>query len=227
MNAHSPFPPEPPPPHADACGGAEAWERALLDRQLQMLERLAGAGLAIALDIADQAKTGEAGPVGERGDIAMAYARVARAVRMTIMLQSKLVRDFKAPPQSASRSASASGADDGDYGPIEIRWQDSPELKAARRIEAQDAIRRIAEDAALDTETVERLVAETGERLDRDDIYNNPARRFDKLVAMICKDIGLERPPPLAAANGGGGPSAAEPMVERAGGFHPPFNGSS
>lgn len=62
-----------------------------------------------------------------------------------------------------------------------------------RSRQVRDIVRGVAEDAALDRETVERLVAEAGERVKGDDIYflvrNRP---LGELVARICQDLGLD-----------------------------------
>src|ERR1700710_127081 len=67
---------------------AADWAQPMVEHQLQMLGRLAEAGLEIAVALEAQAK---GGPAVVEGDIAMAYNRVARAVRQTIMLQSRLI----------------------------------------------------------------------------------------------------------------------------------------
>jgi hypothetical protein len=54
-------------------------------------------------------------------------------------------------------------------------------------------VQRLGEAASLDQETVERLVCEAGERLEDDRIYHDLARRpLGEIVALICKDLGLE-----------------------------------
>ncbi len=51
----------------------------------------------------------------------------------------------------------------------------------------------MAEGAGKDGETVERLVAEAAERLERDDIYADIATRpFGETIAAICRDLGIE-----------------------------------
>ncbi|MGZ3401320.1 MAG: hypothetical protein ACXU8W_19260, partial [Caulobacteraceae bacterium] len=68
-------------------------DRARLDRQLARLDRLADLGLEIAEGLAAQAKG--TGPRVAEGDVALAYDRVARAVRMAVMLQSRLMQDLR------------------------------------------------------------------------------------------------------------------------------------
>jgi hypothetical protein len=75
-----------PYPHEDAAD-ADGWERALLDRQLEGLSRLADMGLAIAADI--ERRVLAAGPEADAAvrHAALDLGRVARAVRQTYALQ--------------------------------------------------------------------------------------------------------------------------------------------
>jgi hypothetical protein len=141
------------------------WARPMVDRQLQVLGRLAEAGLEIAVALEAQAKGGDA---VVQGDVAMAYNRVARAVRQTIMLQSKLIEAM----------------------------QDRETGKAARKAAARASAARIVrgvidEDRANDQEQAERLAAEAAERLREEDFSDLLARPFADAVAEICKDLGL------------------------------------
>ncbi len=68
-------------------------DRAHLDRQLAKLDRLGDLGLELAEALVAQAKG--AGPQVVEGDAALAYDRVARAVRMAVMLQSRLIADAR------------------------------------------------------------------------------------------------------------------------------------
>jgi hypothetical protein len=206
MNARAPIHPEP----ADAA--PSTWERTLLDRQLQTLDRLAEMGMAIAGAVQARATDASASDAAVK-HAAMDFARVSRAVRMTLALQSQLVRDFKTPVPSRSPSAK-------DDKPVryQLAWIGEAERIEKRRVCA--AVRRRAEDAALDAETTERLVREAEERLERDDVDDElMTRPFDEIVALICEELGLSHLPREAA---GGGPSAEEPMVEGAGGYCPP-----
>ena len=75
-----------------------AWERALLDRQLAGLERLAEMGMAVAAAIEQRVTQAppqpHAKPDAALHHAAMDFARVARAVRLTYALQSRLIADF-------------------------------------------------------------------------------------------------------------------------------------
>jgi len=200
------YAPQAPDPAED---GPEPWERDLLDRQLARLDRLADMGMDMAAAIARRVTADDgSAPVADLQHAAIDFARVARAVRLTFALQSKLIADFKRAPEQ-----------DEESGPVtlKVRWLDSlREPAEAPKHRAKQAVRRAAEDAGCDAETVERLALEAAERLERDDIHAALAERpFDEVVEMICQELGLPASP-IAAAMAGGGPSAAEPMVEGA-----------
>jgi hypothetical protein len=178
------------PAQADEADSSGGWERALLDRQLERLDRLAEMGLAIAGEIQRRVTAAEAAsePDAVLHHAALDFARVARAVRMTLALQSRLVRDFKTPPK-----AGAAGADNDDEDVRwEVVWEPEPPTRDQQRFQARRVVRRVGEDCGLDTETVERLDAEATERLERDDIYADIlARPFSEVVADLCRDLGL------------------------------------
>jgi hypothetical protein len=174
-------------PAADAPA---AWERALLDTQLEMLGRLAEMGMAIAGAVSQRASE----PDADLDHIAMDFARVSRAVRMSLALQSKLVKDFKTPPKAASAETAADDAERViDY---EVYWGNGePLTPAAKRRVLRQSVRGVAKDCGLDAETVERLETEAVERLEREGLYPlYPApgnRPFHEVVGLICEDLGL------------------------------------
>ena len=160
---------------------ANGWERALLDRQLERLDQLADMGMALAGEIQRRAITAPSD--ADITHAAIDFARVSRAVRMTLALQSKLVRDFKTPIKAASGKAD----NDDDDVRWQVQWIDEDDPRKVR-----DSVRRLAEDSGLDAETVERMGAEAYERMERDDVYNDIyTRSFDEIVAAICRDLGL------------------------------------
>jgi len=141
------------------------WARPMVERQLAILGRLAEAGLEIAVALEAQAKGGQA---VIQGDVAMAFNRVARAVRQTIMLQSRLIEALQ------DRQAARAGR------------------QAAARAGAARIVRRVIDDDRTnDAERAERLAAEAAERLRAEDFGDLLARPFGEAVADICKDLGL------------------------------------
>jgi hypothetical protein len=155
----------PAPALTEPAAAPRARDRAWAERQLAILGRLAEAGLEIAVALEAQAKGGEA---VVQGDLAMAYSRVARAVRQTIMLQSKLVEAL------GERETGRAGR------------------RAAARASAARIVRRaIDSERPNDAERAERLAAEAAERLREQDFSDLLARPFADAVAEICRDLGL------------------------------------
>lgn len=146
-----------------------AADDAAIDRQLAILGELAEAGLEIARALEAQAKGGD---VVVQGDVAMAYNRVARAVRHTLMLQAKIIEARKA------------------------RREGEAGRKAAARAGAARILRGVidddpAHDRADDHGRNERLSTEAAERLRAEDFGDLLSLPFADAVAAICKDLGL------------------------------------
>lgn len=189
MNAHSPLPfdaaPEPTADHA-------AWGERLLRRQAERLETLAEAGLRMALAIERQATQGPA--EGEEplapAEAAMAFSRVARAVRMTGLLQERLVRaldDLRA--RQAAQAERARAEAEGAAKDAEARRD--PAYRHKARVEA--IVERLAKADTDDEDEIDRLVCEAGERLDDEDVYGDVLTRpVGELVSLICRDLGLD-----------------------------------
>jgi hypothetical protein len=144
----------------------EGRARPLAEGQIEALGELVGIGLKIARAIARQVDEAGAEPlsVADLNGAAMAYARVARAVRQTVMLQDRLQADRKA---AAARAADL-------------------------RVRVGRIVRRAIEDGRDDAEQVERLAREAAERLEEERYGDVLARPIGEIVADICKDLGLE-----------------------------------
>ena len=152
-------------PEALPAAGSADWARPLVERQLQVLGRLADAGMELVEALVTQAKGGEA---VVQGDVGMAFNRVARAVRQTIMLQSRLIEALQ------ERHAAVAGR------------------KAAAKASAARIVRGVIEDDRTnDTERAEGLAAEAAERLREEDFSDCVARPFGEAVADIVRDLGL------------------------------------
>jgi hypothetical protein len=214
MNARSPL--------ADAFAtDAPGWDRPAFERQIALLGELAEAGLEIVHAIRDQAVTAAADGAAAsdpRVDFGLAYARAAKAVRMTLALQRSYHLDLRfefrhgepAPAWDRPAKARATEADRIRHG---LDTGGLSEAKAVKQL-----------DETLDL--YERLT-DLVEDLD-DDIPDGP---FNEIVGKLCKDLGLapdwlERTEealarvtsPIAVAMAGGGPHAdpgAKPGEER------------
>ena len=186
MSAPAPAtPPEPAEPETPAAPAPHP-AQAGLDRDLDRLERLADYGLRIAAVLADRAEAPEA----DVEAAALAYGRVARAVRLGILLRSKLVEDGQAQERRRRSEAESAERMAGYAEAAEFEAEKAQEAEAktlARRI-----IRRVIRAEHRDAETIERLDRETVERLKAEDIYGwISARPMSDSVAEICADLGL------------------------------------
>jgi hypothetical protein len=183
MNAHTPLsdaPPDAPP--AAASSRAEALAHGLVEPRLALLGRLAEAGVEIAEQLQKQAK-GEAEPAAAQGDIGLAYARVSRAVRLSLALQSRLIDDLKALEDGATRRAAEIEAE---------RDERRAELEDVRRSRVQTVIARVIEAQQSDADAVEALLEDSAERLDDGDRYDELlSRPFSEIIDVICRDIGV------------------------------------
>jgi len=164
------------PPAAEPAAGLDP---ARLERQLDRLDRLADLGLEIVEGLAAQAKG--TGPKVVEGDLALAYDRVSRAVRMATALQSRLMMDFRqAPAQTPAGGPPPAGP--------------APAEQArARKDGVARIIHRVAEgQGGLEGFQVSWLDRQARERLEHDDIYGQVMTQpVSELVARICDDLGL------------------------------------
>jgi hypothetical protein len=142
----------------------------MTERQLQRLDRLAEAGLELALATERRAK--DAAPEEDLGALAMAYARASRAVRLAGLLQSKLIEQLRAIDAN--------------------RFDPAFEAVEERKLRIQRAVGRVAQTETDDEDRIERLVHETCDRLDWDDCYGDVMTRpMSDILAEVCRDLGL------------------------------------
>jgi hypothetical protein len=205
MNAHATLIADPARDPYDPVPETVARARALAQGQLKLLERLSEAGLRVVLAIEAEAER-RAGMAGAGADepaenpapsdapaapmgagvslqgLAMAYARAARAVRMTLALQSRVLRDLEAVERQAACSA-----------PFEAGQRASARAERKRRIAR--ILTRVIDAAAPDDapEAIEALAAEASERLADEDICGDALTRpMGEIIARICADLGLD-----------------------------------
>ena len=152
--------------------------RPVMERQLAVLGRLAEAGLNLAIEIEQQATTD--GPAKlSAGEAALAYARVSRAVRLTLALQSKVIQQIQSLDEVASRYRA------GDR-------QEAGARDTAHKGRIQRLVERVIGEEIADDDRAERLADEACERLEHDDIYGD-LRRYSpgEIVSRVCRDLGL------------------------------------
>jgi hypothetical protein len=171
-------------PVPESSADAEASSRALIERQMAMLTRLAEMGMEIAEAATLQARAlaqgGEQRP--DALDPALAYSRAARAVRLTIALQSRLAKEMAALGEAATRARAVAASQRRNR--IHARIEQA--LAEAER-----------PDTDADEDKIERLSSAAWERLTEEDDAGLLALPVDEVVARICADLGL--PPDWAA----------------------------
>jgi hypothetical protein len=183
---------------ADAVA-ADLRARAVFDQQMWTLGRLAQAGLNMALALEAQAlaahpdAAGDQGPqpygaptpapvsldfaLPDPGQLALAFTRVSRAVRMTLALQARLL---KAGDGGAHAMASKAPSPP----PAETRKQ---------RVDRAGAIlRRLIATGEGDAFEAMDMMERATERLSDPDITGELLdRSLPDLIAAICRDLGL------------------------------------
>ncbi len=169
------------PAVASATGPERA--RALMEQQLDYMARLT----EMALDVADAARRrvvakveAEAeAPQAER-DPVMAFNRAARAVRLTVALRAKLIRDLIALGEAAPAAKARV---------VEVPNPEAERLNGRRERIAR-IVRRVIEDDQGDEDEIERLSSACWERLTDDDIYGDIlARPIGEMVGRVCEDL--------------------------------------
>ncbi len=181
---------------ADAAGSAQV--RALVEQEVAMLTRLAQIGLNIAEAVERQAvaqaqiaeRAAETGAAASEvsavlGQPGVVYQRVARAVRLTLALRAKAVKELMALDQGQALARQAR-----DKAAEETAAEADPVGRRRGRIDR--IVRRVIEAEEADEDEVERLSGEAWERLIDEDVYGDVmARPIGEIVARVCEDLGL------------------------------------
>ena len=187
-----------------------AIERA--ERHMRMLAELAEIGMDLAREVRRQALD-QSGAAPSAADLALTFSRIARAVRQTVALESKLADETR------SGSAGRPALDVSD------RWR-----SARRKRQVRTIVGEIIE-AECDTDfQADRLFKERDERLgDGDEEADFADCSIGELVARICRDLDVTpdwslfededwaideartRPPGSPFAAAGSGPDDAPP----------------
>jgi len=157
-------------------------------RQLAMLQELAEIGMQIARAVRDEAlalaaPADEDAPPRSRfgnGDLGLVYSRVARAVRQTVALETRVAGEIETARVERARRRDAA-----------LRW-----AADERQHEIRDYVAEAIEAEAVEKESsereVERLLDDLDERLDAgqydDTLQTAPV---GELVERICADLGV------------------------------------
>ena len=160
----------------DGCAppARTAWARGQLEEQLAALKSLSDAGLQMALGIAREATDPPAeGAAPDLARLTTAYARAARAVRMTVALQSKLIEQI---------------------GKLE---EARPDLAAKRKAHIRRTVQRAIARTQPGPEESLRLETDLAERLEEETLYGDLlSRPVSEVVDEICQDLGLPHDDP-------------------------------
>jgi hypothetical protein len=185
-------------PSPDAAA-ADLRARAAFDQQLWMLGRLAQAGLNMALALEAQALATHPDAAADQGpqpygvpmpapvsldfpppepcELALAFTRVSRAVRMTVALQARLLKGDAGGPNALAATAPA---------------PPPPETRAQRASRAGAILRRLVAGSEGDAFEAMELMERARERLFDADITGDLLDRpVQDLIAEICRDLGL------------------------------------
>jgi hypothetical protein len=185
--------PQPDPPADDPSTVAEAARLAAAvaraERRLRVLEEIAEIGMRLMRKLDDAAA---AAPDAPRPDPAVAFAKLSRAVRLTLDLEIRAEEDLRAAlagevgAHEKRREARERPGDKAEAG-------DADELArqhARGRVEEQVEL-AIDRESETEKEYFERSAALV-ERLQDDEAYEDVRDLpFREVVEQLCKDIGL------------------------------------
>jgi hypothetical protein len=184
---------------------ADAAARARAERHLVVLDQLMEAALRLALAIEQQVTQPEVdAPKAVEGDVALAFHRAARAVRMTVALQARLIEERRRPegaaPAGEPRTLRVVLVEtDGTERPLSggrLEPEPAPHSKA----EVHDVLRQVARAGLVPGELTPREAAETAERLAREGVERlETEREFEdimrrpvsEIIDLICRDLGI------------------------------------
>ena len=149
-------------------------------RDVRMLEALAEVGM----DLARELRTRLLERTEGEGELALAFTRVARAVRQTVALKHRLIGDRE------TRAAKAE-AERMERPGVDLGWVLGKQTPGAVR---KDTVRNGVENAIedeFDAADAEELLDEVYERLDAYDEAEFVDRPIGEMMARICKDLGV------------------------------------
>ena len=180
-------------------------------RQLGVLRELSEVGLELLRAMARQAmaqgqmqdvaeRAGVAQVVGGsvtvefRGDMAKAYDRISRAIRLNILLEQRVTEEAMTRP--ARVLAAAKAAEEGRQDAEQRRRQAQRAAETEAWTDA-DTVMEVVEETLMaeqaDLKAIGPQMEELFERLnERDCDYDCSSRPIGAVIALICKDLGVE-----------------------------------
>jgi len=186
MNSADPAPTscDPPPPADSAAAISHA------ERRLAMLRRLAELGMKLAEELAGRAVPGGDRPEPKH-DPAESFARISRAVRLTLALEAKFEQDLAA--LRAGGAPAAPTVDPHPRPPFDDPWglkkRDHP---SAHRNRVRDNVWDVMDHEIDDIYQAQESLDDLHERLTDGERYDSLLYRpLRESVAAICQDLGL------------------------------------
>ena len=162
----------------------KARSQLVLEHQVERLAELAEIGMQIARDIGRKVAEAAAAPAASdepqssTHDLALAFERAARGVRVTFLLQAKALESLCALSLRGSDRVS-----------VPPRPMDEN-----RPVRVAGIVRRLAETKhAGNKPQIDRLMGLCAERLDRETLSGALSHRpLAQLIARPCRDLGLD-----------------------------------
>jgi hypothetical protein len=139
------------------------------------------------MDIASRLHAASEAADADLGDIASKFARVARAVRQTIFLESRLGEEDRR--RRAAQAPQTNALDPPWWIKLRIDRAEGQRQNADRKLEITRVVQR-AIDRAPDPRERERLEDELSYRLEVD-FQEDRQLSNAQLIAAICRDLGL------------------------------------
>ena len=160
-------------PNLSSAAPAADPARDRAERHLRTLQELAEIGMGLAREVARQASD-QTAETPSAPDFALAFSRIARAVRQTVALEARLAEGRQTG--ETGRAALA----------VSDRWR-----SARRRRQVKELVGEIIEAEATEFDA-ERLYDDLDDRMEEGDEDADFADRpIGELVARICRDLGV------------------------------------
>jgi hypothetical protein len=160
------------------------------ERRLRLLEELSEIGMELARGLRDRANAelvDADGDAGSRRDPADAFARLSRAVRLTLALEAKTdqaLRDLKAGLAPA-REEARSRAEKERIAGVAANYDD-------RKDEVFELVFAVAKAEIDDNQAFGEVFEALVERLDEDEDYRDICERpLREIVERLCRDLDL------------------------------------
>ena len=158
--------------------------------RLAMLRALAEIGMSVARAVGRRAEAiaAEAGEdtkdaPAKTDDLALAFARVSRAVRLTLALEARMEGEASETAREAARGQEI----------VRAAKEAGERARIADKLEKFEDIAKelIEAEAGADQDAAERLYEVLDERLDEIEVDELMGRPMAELVAAICRDLGI------------------------------------